>query len=339
MLSASVLLLGVACSAGGEGDGSDVNPSSEPPNSGGTGQVGAGTGGSGAGGISGTGSGANSAGGASGLSNNTGGSSALGQGGASTGTGGSGTAMGSGGTGAAGMGGTGAGPGAGCSAPGVFLCDDFEVAAAGVFPNGAQWVPNVCTSHQVDNTVAHTGSQSLRGGAEQYPACMAHVDVSAQSEIYARTWVRLGGPSSDSGHEIDFLEFGPTTADNPELRIGVRNNDSVCSPNISAGPGVEVTVDGFTGTGERTLCTGMALEAERWYCLQVHFVRSAGSIGFSVQIDGQSVVPETTYPDAAAAWNQGPMFFKLGRSSYGGNNVWPAWHDDVALSTSPIGCQ
>ena len=245
-----------------------------------------------------------------------------------------GTANGGGaGTSGAGSGGTGAVTGASCEGSGVFLCDDFESAVAGQFPSAPTWDPNSCTSHAVDGTVAHTGSQSLRGGAEQYPACMAHADISDQTEVYARSWIRLGAASSDSGHEIGVLEFGPTLADNPELRVGFRNNDSVC---VQA-PGVEVTVDGVAG-GERTTCSGVALEANRWYCLQVHFTRAPGSIGFSVQIDGSSVVPDTTYSDAVAAWSDGPMFLKLGRSSYGGNNVWPVWHDDVVLSTQPVGC-
>jgi hypothetical protein len=29
---------------------------------------------------------------------------------------------------------------------------------------------------------------------------------------------------------------------------------------------------------------------------------------------------------------------KLGRSSYGGNNVFPVWHDDVVVSSAPVGC-
>jgi len=223
--------------------------------------------------------------------------------------------------------------GSGCSGSGVFLCDDFEAATAGVFPNGPDWIPNQCTSHSVDGSVAHTGTQSLRGGAEAYPACMARADISDQTDVYARSWIQLGDVSSNSGHEIGFLEFGPTDADNPELRVGLRNNDSVCI----AAPGVEVTVDGVAG-GERTTCSGVALEANRWYCLEVHFSRGPGRIAFSVQIDGASVVPNTEYADAMPAWSDGPLFLKLGRSSYGGNGVWPVWHDDVVLSTQPVGC-
>ena len=33
------------------------------------------------------------------------------------------------------------------------------------------------------------------------------------------------------------------------------------------------------------------------------------------------------------------LFFKLDRASYGGNNTWTLWHDDVAVGTAPIGCE
>jgi hypothetical protein len=216
---------------------------------------------------------------------------------------------------------------------GDILCDDFESATLGVFPDSPGWDPNACTSHVVDGSVFHGGSRSLRGGAEQYPACMAHANIAGENEVYARSWIRLGAPSSESGHEIGVLELGPTLADNPEVRVGVRNNDSVCA----AAPGVEVTADGVSG-GEKTSCSGLALEQDRWYCLEVHFARAPGSITYGVQIDGNTVVPETTYTGAVAAWTDGLLFLKLGRSSYGGNNVFPVWHDDVVVSSAPVGC-
>jgi hypothetical protein len=161
---------------------------------------------------------------------------------------------------------------------------------------------------------------------------MAHANIAAENAIHARSWIRLGASSSESGHEIGVLELGPTRADNPEVRVGVRNNDSVCA----AAPGVEVAADGLDG-GEKTSCSGVALDAER-YCFEVHLARAPGSITFGVQIDGNSVVPEATYTGAAAAWTEGPLFSKLGRSSYGGNNVLPVWHDDLGVSSAPVGC-
>jgi len=337
-LALGPLALALGCSAGGDEAGSSPFNSPQPNGSAGSSpSATAGANGSpapnpaaGSGGASGEGNPP-----LSGLAGqNAGGSAGAGTALPSAGTGGVNAEGSAGTTGSAGTGSAGTGSvGSGCAGSGVFLCDDFETATAGVFPNGPEWLPNQCTSHSVDASVAHTGTQSLRGGAEAYPACMARADISDQTDVYARSWIQLGDVSSNSGHEIGFLEFGPTDADNPELRVGLRNNDSVCI----AAPGVEVTVDGVAG-GERTTCSGVALQANRWYCLEVHFSRGPGRIAFSVQLDGASVVPNTEYTDAMPAWSDGPMFLKLGRSSYGGNGVWPVWHDDVVLSTQPVGC-
>jgi hypothetical protein len=319
--------LGLGCSAQGE-DASPAPFGSTGGNAGNTSVAGPG----GAGGAPNTGLGGN-AGNLPSLAGNAGQTASGGNGGnAQTGTGGGGP-----GTGGSALTPNGGNSGAGNVTPvscdDALFCDGFEAATAGAFPNTSPWIANACPSHVVDAAVARTGSQSLRGGAEMYPACMAHADLSGENEIYARSWVQLGASSTQSGHEVGLLEFGPTNADNPEVRVGFRDNDSVCV----AAPGLEVTVDGIPG-GERTTCSGVALEPNRWYCLEVHFSRSAGRIAYSVQVDGQSVVPETEYTDPVAAWTEGPMFMKLGRSSYGGNNVWPVWHDDVIVATQPVGC-
>lgn len=54
-------------------------------------------------------------------------------------------------------------------------------------------------------------------------------------------------------------------------------------------------------------------------------------------MDGVAVVPETTYSGLSAGWTD-TLFFKFRRASYGGNNTWPVWHDDLAVGTAPIGC-
>ena len=266
-------------------------------------------------------------------------------GGAGNGTslGGSGGSLGSAGNGTAaagnagqGSGGTGASSGP-CEGDGIFLCDEFEASALNVFPNAAHWLPNDCQTHVVDATVpAHGGGQSLKG-VNNYPACMVHADVAAHQDIYVRSWIRLGAASSESGHHVGLLEFGPTFNDDPELRVGIRDGGDACSPSYTNGPGVDVTVGGLA-MGERTSCSGVALDPDRWYCFSVHLQRQTDSVTFSVDIDGAAVVPETTHTGLNAEWNQGTFYFKLGRSSYGGNNVWPVWHDDVALSTSPLPC-
>jgi len=141
----------------------------------------------------------------------------------------------------------------------------------------------------------------------------------------------LGAPSTDSGHHVALLELGPrSNQDDPEFRIGMRA-DAPCND-----PGMDVTVGGLS-TGERTECSGFDLSADRWYCVQAHVLKQNGNITFDVRVDGATVVPETTYTGLSADWTDA-LFFKFGRASYGGNNTWTVWHDDVAVGTAPIAC-
>jgi hypothetical protein len=179
-----------------------------------------------------------SSGGSDGVPPGGGAGSTIGSGGVAGGARGAASGGAGGSAAGAGAGGTGS-PGVTCG-DGDISCDDFESATVGIFPDSPGWDPNSCASHVIDGSVVRGGSRSLRGGAEQYPACMAHANIAGEDEVYARSWIRLGAPSSESGHEIGVLELGPTLADNPEVCVGVRNNDSVCA----SAPGVEVTADG-----------------------------------------------------------------------------------------------
>jgi hypothetical protein len=75
---------------------------------------------------------------------------------------------------------------------------DVEGATVGQFPDSAAWDPDSCTSHVADDTVAHTGLRSLRGGAEQYPhAWRTRTSWLTPTSMW-RTWILLGAPSSES---------------------------------------------------------------------------------------------------------------------------------------------
>ncbi len=272
-------------------------------------------------------------------SGNTGGSGAAGGGGAgeesggggATGTAGGGVGDGAGsGSGGSAGGGSSAGP---CDAPGIFLCDDFEGATAGSFPVLAEWLDNPCSSHVVDAATGYESAQSLKA-VYQYNDCMVHADVTAHEDIYLRSFVKLGAPSSMSGHHIGLLEFGPKIQDDPELRIGIRDGGDACAGNA----GIDVTVGGLP-IGEKTSCSGVSLEQDTWYCLEAHVERDLPSLlRFSLWLDGAEIVAETSYEPVNADWVSEIFYFKFGRSSYGGDVTFPVWHDDVALGTERIGC-
>jgi len=284
--------------------------------------------------------------GASGVNGSGAAGASTGSGGAPSNTAGAGGAVGTAGApnaagGSAGAVGVAGAAGAGaviepldCGDPNLLFCEDFEADVAGAFPGASQWLPEAggCGSHTVSAAVpAHSGAQSLQATGAAYPGCMVHADVTGNDELYVRSWVRLGAPSTDSGHHVALLELGPrSNQDDPEFRIGMRA-DAPCND-----PGVDVTVGGLSA-GERTECSGFDLSADRWYCVQAHVIKQNGSITFDVSVDGAAVVPQTTYTGLNAEWNDA-LFFKFGRASYGGNNTWTLWHDDIAVGTAPIGC-
>ena len=325
---------------GGTGGASSVTPGTQPP---GTPTGSAGTegappvtglqpsGNAGTSGVNGSGSA-----GAAGAPTGSGGAptSTAGAGGAPGTAGAPSATGGTAGVGVAGAAGAGAVEPLDCGDPSVLFCEDFEADAAGAFPGASQWLPEAggCGSHTTSSAVpAHAGAQSLQATGAGYPGCMVHADVSGQNELYIRSWVRFGAPSTDSGHHVALLELGPrSNQDDPEFRIGMRA-DAPCND-----PGVDVTVGGLSA-GERTECSGFDLSADRWSCVQAHVSKQNGSITFDVRVDGAAVVPETTYTGLNAEWNDA-LFFKFGRASYGGNNTWSVWHDDIAVGTAPIAC-
>jgi hypothetical protein len=257
--------------------------------------------------------------------------------------GGAAAAAGAGAGGVAGSGGGSTGSGGGsagsssalgpCDAPGIFLCDDFEAAAAGSFPALEGWLDNPCTSHVVDASMGYQSTQSLKA-QYQYNDCMVHADVTAHEDIYLRSWIKLGAPSTMSGHHIGLLELGSKIADDPELRIGIRDGGDACAGK----PGIDVTVGGLP-IGERTSCSAVSMAEDAWYCLEAHVERDLPNIlRFTLWLDGAEIVAETSYEPVNADWVSEVFYFKFGRSSYGGDVTFPVWHDDVALGTQRIGC-
>lgn len=308
-------------SPGANAGGTTSNPLTPAPGMGGSGEGTPPIGGlNPAGGSAGSGGSVNAPVGAGGTPVSSGGSS------------GSGPAGGAGGSGTAGAG---SGQPLDCGDPSLLFCEDFDADTAGAFPGAAEWLPEAggCGSHTVSAAVpAHSGAQSLQATGAGYPGCMVHADVTGEDELYVRSWVRLGAPSTDSGHHVALLELGPrSNQDDPEFRIGMRA-DAPCTD-----PGIDVTVGGLSA-GERTECSGVDLNANQWYCLEAHFLKQNGSVTFDVRVDGMPVVAETTYTGLNAEWTDA-LFFKFGRASYGGNNTWSVWHDDIAVGTAPIGCQ
>ncbi|HVZ37292.1 MAG TPA: hypothetical protein VG963_32950, partial [Polyangiaceae bacterium] len=220
-----------------------------------------------------------------------------------------------------------------CPASGNFLlCDSFEASAAGSFPQGAGWLPELssCGTHVVDASgPSVSGTHALRADAGGYPECMLHADVSGENDLYVRTHVLLG-PGTELGQYLSLLEFGARASqDDPELRVGLRApGDGTCAD----APGLDVSGSGLSG-GAKTACSGLALEQQRWYCLEAHLARNDRQLSVSVSVDGASAVDASF--TGTNAWAAPDLFVKLGRADYGKNGQGSVWHDDVAISRAP----
>ena len=226
-----------------------------------------------------------------------------------------------------------------CAASELLWCETFEAATSGVFPDGEQWLPELggCGTHLIDEApgVSFSGSKALRADTGGYPECMLHADLTAETDVYVRSLVRLGPEPELLGQYVSLLEWGPLQSqDEPEIRIGLRPNDG--SGLCPEAPGLDVSVSGLTD-GSATDCTGVNFEAERWYCVQAHLTRAEGLLSVSLAVDGVTLL-ERDYTTVADAWKEQGLYFKLGRAAYGQSALGSLWHDDVAVGREPLPC-
>jgi hypothetical protein len=284
-----------------------------------------------------------------------GGSSGGGSGGASTDAGG-----GAGGGGAATDGGTGVGGGGGaaggtsgsailCGAPGLILCDNFDSDTVGAVPPAPPWLgPDTgCGSPtivpKVDTAQSKSSPRALVSSAVPYDACSIHADLgaSAPTDFWVRAWVRFAaGANQFMFHEVSAFELAPSAdVDDPEIRVGFRG-DSSCQPT-----GVEVNISGGAG-GEQTGCTGVTLNADQWYCFELHVTQTGGTGAQTVTADltldhqNQSYVNHGVPIDIVAATAiPAPMrYLKVGARSYSSAYPYPIYVDDIAVGPQQLGC-
>lgn len=226
------------------------------------------------------------------------------------------------------------------------LCADFEDVAAGQVPMGAPWIapPGHCpdTGYQlgVEASSGSNGSQALvsSNSSTSTNACALVADLGEQSDFWVRAMVKYQGTGPTNEHEITFFELGEhPDQDDPEGRVGFRTdgcNDTDGSPfgglefNMTKGPG-----------GEYTGCTGVPLEGDRFYCVEIHVAQSGGTTSGDLYLDGQvqSFTNHGMPVDHVLA--EGSFrYLKLGAQTYGSVNTGPLVLDDVAVGTSRIAC-
>jgi len=255
------------------------------------------------------------------------------------------SAAGAAGASNAGSGGSGSG-GAGANCAGLPLCDTFEDTAVASPPKSSLWtlVPSSASgSATVDSIGAHGSSHSLKVvSPDRLYLRNTSVIGTLGAVVHVRFYLRLGSTLAD-GHGAMIVTH-PTMVDqynqSNELRFGSQgyvfhwNTDSA-SANIP-----DVSPNGNAASVKPA--------ANTWYCVELT-INSNGNLNTSIDgVDVPGLMADgTATPNVDQAWvGSAPSLarykafadFSFGWQSYGGGAL-TLWYDDVALSSTPIGCQ
>jgi len=230
----------------------------------------------------------------------------------------------------------------GCTEADLF-CFDFEDTTAGMKPSGEPWEPSNCSDQTYSAAVTAAsgmnGSQGYvtSGASTGTNYCALVGDIGTPSEFWVRAFIKIGGTDPDAEHEVTFFELGPSTSDDPELRIGYRGDGS-CPNNGGVHQGFELGATQGPG-GEYTGCTGLKPVANEWYCLEVHVDQTAGTtLVADLYVDSvQQDYLVHSMPQTEVLGNFAVQYLKVGMQSYGGQ-FGELVLDDLSVSTTRMAC-
>lgn len=274
---------------------------------------------------SGTGDGTGGAGNdGSGAGTSTGGTGAVGTGGTTNGTG---AAAGTGGTSTGGTGG-GSGGGGAVDCASLPVCDDFDDLTAGAQPDSATWGLQLSYSGSggAENVAAttaeaHSSPNSIKVTGDLYGMT---IDNPGES-FYLRAWMksvgRVGWPV--------LLGLGTS----PDAEVRVRLKSGSVTANIVPGDGlnpVEAT------TGDCPSCVAIPTD---WFCLRVHADHATQTFEVWVgDAPAASVTGNAPWHSGTNTWPASFSKLRLGMMSLEGAGG-DIYIDDVAIGSSPIGCE
>jgi hypothetical protein len=243
--------------------------------------------------------------------------------------------------GSAGASGSGAG---GCA--GLPFCDDFEGVAAGSPPDTSKWIPTVLvdcastapTKPTVDDSQHHSGTRSLKitGSAAYCDYAMvgnAAAFKAVGNVVYGRYYVRFETALTD-GH-VAFMAFPDDSQTGKALRMGGQNKALQWNRQSD-----DATLPAQSPAG---IALSKVPPVGAWMCLEFMIDQAQGFI--STWVDGTLVTglvaDGTSTPDIDSQWGTSykPMLtsFNIGWQNYG-SGAMNLWFDDVALSSTRIGC-
>jgi hypothetical protein len=252
---------------------------------------------------------------------------------------GSGGIEGSGASGSGGEVGTGGTTPGGSGCEGAAFCDDFEdgIDAAWVVQKDSTPPP------AVDSTKAKSGTSSMVVSGTSQQAFLAY-PVPAQ-KFYARAFVNFEKGTLDVGGHGWFIVAANnvTSGEESQIRWGASANHGhpEIDMNVYAGTcGGEKTQfsDGASDGGagwNGTTTESVLLNANEWYCVEIMF--DGPSHEAQVWIDDvEATGLHVTEASMCPAWSPTYTHIKFGAGANA--NVGNVWYDEVAVSTTPIGC-
>lgn len=236
---------------------------------------------------------------------------------------------------------------AACEGTNMF-CDDFEGAAAGGLPTGAQWLgidDAACGSGNFDLAVsserAFSGTQSLKITNASWAQCRIAANFGDADEFWVRAnlfWEDSVDFSNKEVLAIDLAPAGNLTADDPAIRFGSRTKEP-CTQN----GGAQITIIGL-GNGESTGCDGdHPLPQASWYCFEAHVTQAGGTVSVKTYIEGEGLTYSSTGKEPtdtidATGVTATVNHLRLGMFSTTSNLTGVVFVDDIAVAEARIGC-
>lgn len=228
------------------------------------------------------------------------------------------------------------------------FCDDFEMAPLGGLPSGGQWLgidENACPSGNFDLEVSdeqvYSGTQSLKITNASWAQCRLPANFGDADEFWLRAnlyWSSNVDLTNKEAIAIDLTPSSGTTSDDPAVRFGSRTKEP-CTMN----GGAQITIIGL-GSGESTGCDGNhPLPQDTWYCFEAHVTQNDTTLEAQTFINGEALTYESSGKEPSSSISTEGISGKvnhvrLGMFSTDSSLTGNVYIDDIAISTSRVGC-
>ncbi len=217
-------------------------------------------------------------------------------------------------------------PGGACGE--LLLCDDFEGVASGSSPDPNKWSLVAGYTEVEQTNVVRVGSEQARSGSQALrvdkDGLAGIFTAVAERSFFLRAFMRVDaaplGPT--------LIGIGSDTQPESEVRFRIQQNSWAT---INVVPGDAVLPQ---AARENNCPTCPAVPVDQWFC--VEFAVDADAREATLWFDGTEVATASEsvggFPEMPS-----PIPVRLGTMSLQGGET-GVWIDDVAISTTRIGC-